>query len=96
MQYLIEFEVFESIFDAAEVQRLRGQAFAFFKERLNDPRIKAIGHFTHGRTGFMLAELGSHEEVLSLTGPFLDNVRFCVKPVVPMGTFLDNVEKMLG
>jgi hypothetical protein len=96
MQYLIEFAVFDTPLDPQAVQALRGHAFSFFKECLSDPRIKAIGHFTDGRHGFMLAELGSHEEVLSLTGPFLDNVKFTVKPVVPMASFLENVEKMLS
>ena len=96
MQYLIEFEVFNAPLDEATTQKLRTHAFGFFQGLLSDPRIKAIGHFTDGRHGFMLAELGSHEEVLSLTGPFVDYVKFSVKPVVPMASFLANIEKLFG
>jgi hypothetical protein len=96
MHFMIEFEAFDTVIEPALVESLRGRAFAFFQQCTADPRVKACGHYTNGRSGFMVVEVGAIEEILSFTGQFLDHVHFEVKPFLPMAQFLENAGKIFG
>jgi uncharacterized protein YciI len=88
MQYLAIFRVEPSMHDPQQIAAAREQGFAFFSNIASDPRVKASGHFADARGGFLLIEHESAEEILQLTGPFMDFVRFECHPVVSFATLM--------
>lgn len=96
MLMMVNFVVEPSMHSPAEVETAREQGFKFFGGIEADPRVKASGHFADGRGGFMLVEVNSAEEVLQLTGPFLDYVRFETHPVLPFSQILKVFEQAAG
>jgi len=95
MLFLVTFEVDGSFHDAAAVQDARQSGGEFFGRIGQDPRVRASGHFADARGGFLLVELNSPGEMMELTGPFLDFVRFESHPVVPLGD-LPQIFEQLG
>jgi hypothetical protein len=96
MQFMIEFEAFDTVIDAQVVEALRGKAFTFFAQCAQDPRVKASGHYTDGRSGFMVVEVGSLEEIYGFTGQFLDTVHFRVRPSIPLAQFVQHAAQIFG
>ncbi len=84
MQFLITFEVFETIVDPERFEQAREATHKQLELILGSGKCIASGAFSHQRGGFVFIEVDSGEELLTFLAPgFNDNCKIQVYPVLP-------------
>jgi len=87
MQFLVTFEVFESITSDQDVKRVRDRVGKQGQEISKSGKVKASGIFADARGGFFLVDVGSSDELHNLLGAaMLDQCHVKARPIVSFET----------
>ena|SRR5437016_4016500 len=99
MRFLVSFELEPSYVGGPDIVQLNETAVKFFAGVESDPRFECSGHFADGRGGFIVANVASPQELLSILGPFIMHVRFTTHPLISLAEasqFIAEISKRMA